>query len=71
MESWNIQKQREITGSKHLSLQSLSGFYPYLITDRATLSALFFQVTNPWQYSGESTVNWTLCPVHIYKNLSQ
>lgn len=43
MESWNSQKQNEITDSKYLSLQSLPGFYIYLVTVRATLSVLFFQ----------------------------
>lgn len=56
IESWNIQKQKEITDSKYLSLQSLPGFYPYLVTARATLSVLFFQVTKPWPYSGEGVI---------------
>lgn len=60
MESWNIQKQREITDSKYLSLQSFPGFYPYLVTARATLSVLFFQVINPWLYSGVEKVIQTI-----------
>lgn len=56
MESWNIQKQKEITESKYLSLQSLPGFYRYPVTARATLSVLFFQVIKPWPFSGEKKV---------------
>lgn len=62
MESWSIQKQKEITHSKYLSLQSLPGFYPYHIISRATPSAasLFFQMIKPWPCPREEKVVQTI-----------
>lgn len=60
MESWNIQKEKEITDNKYLSLQILPDFYIYLVTVRATLSVLFFQVIKPWPHCREEKVIQTI-----------